>query len=74
MTAATRQPAATRLELSEEQRQLTLLALALTALLRPGFDLALREIASKLERPGYPGLGMFDGFKNLNRDQVEPRP
>ena len=47
-------------ELREEDRQLVLLSLARLALLRPGFDDALRAIAIKLD-----GAEMYDKFKLL---------
>lgn len=58
-----------QLELTEEERQLTVLALALTALLRPGFDWALRQVAVKLG-----GEDELDAFKMLNSDVVKPQP
>jgi hypothetical protein len=57
------------ISLSEEDRQLTLLALALCSLLRPGFDTALRLIADQLQG-GY----MFEEFKRFNSDVVKPKP
>ncbi len=55
-----------RLE-EEADRQLVLLALANLALLRPGFDHALRTLA---DRFGVDGGGLFEHFKVSNRDQV----
>ena len=58
-----------QLELTEEERQLTILALALASLLRPGFDWALRGVAIKLG-----GEDELDAFKMLNTDRVSPLP
>lgn len=55
-----------RLE-EEGDRQLVLLALGNLALLRPGFDHALRTLAG---RYGMNGTDLFEQFKELNRDQV----
>lgn len=54
-----------RLEAAD--RQLVLLGLAYLALLRPGFDHALRTLA---DRFGVDGGGLFEHFKVSNRDQV----
>ncbi|MGL4349502.1 MAG: hypothetical protein ACRDC7_00620 [Aeromonas veronii] len=54
-------------EVDEGQRQMVLLALAVLALNRPGFDYALGVIASKFE---LPSGGLFEGFKEANRDQI----
>lgn len=51
----------------EGDRQLILLALANLALLRPGFDHALRTLAGRF---GVDGGGLFEHFKDTNRDQV----
>lgn len=55
-----------RLE-EEGDRQLALLALANLALLRPGFDHALRTLAGRF---GMGGDELFEQFKELSRDQV----
>jgi hypothetical protein len=47
--------------ISEEDRQMILLALARLALARPGWDYAIGEIAEKLE-----DREMLDGFKRSN--------
>ena len=55
--------------LEEGDRQLTLLALAICALNRPGFDYALSEIAAKLEPGWTPEVeSMYTAFKRLNAD------
>lgn len=55
-------------QLEEEgDRQLVLLALANLALLRPGFDHALRTLAGRF---GMDGDGLFEQFKEWNRGQV----
>ncbi|HGE8241197.1 hypothetical protein LZT27_14660 [Aeromonas veronii] len=54
-------------EVDEGQRQMVLLALAVLALNRPGFDYALGVIASKFE---LPSGALFEGFKEANRDQI----
>ncbi len=52
-------------EITEEQRQMTLLALAKLSLERPGWLVALRETAER-----FPGGGaMFDEFRS-----IEDRP
>lgn len=56
-------------ELSQEERQATMLALAELALSRPGWDDLLRGIAAK-----YCGVQLFEEFKQLNRDRVPPVP
>ena len=48
------------IDITEEQRQATLLALAHLAVERPGWDTMLREIASKMDNPEQP---MYQGFK-----------
>lgn len=48
------------IEVEEGERQLVLLALAKLALLRPGFDYALRKIAMKFEQPSE---GLYEEFK-----------
>jgi hypothetical protein len=53
--------------LEEEDRQLTLLALACSSLLHPGFDYALGEIAENLH-----GRPMFEELKRLNADRIKP--
>ncbi len=55
-----------KVELSEEGRQLILLALAELALSRPGFDYALRQLALL-----FLGEEMFEHFKKLNADRVK---
>lgn len=52
----------------ESDRQLILLALANLALLRPGFDHALRRVAQRMEKPAE---GLYDLFKAANTD-VKP--
>ncbi len=53
------------IELTEEQRQVVLLALAELALSRPGWDSLLGEIAGELH-----GVDVFREFKRLNADRV----
>lgn len=54
-------------ELTEEDRQLLLLALALMSLRRPGFLFACTEVADQLG--GIPAQEMFKEFRRLNADQ-----
>lgn len=54
------------IDLDENQRQMTVLALAHLALERPGWDRALREIAAKLDNPG---LGMYEAFKTFGASE-----
>lgn len=56
-------------ELSEEQRELSLLALALCSLLRPGFLDACQEIAEH----SLSGGEMFDNFRKCNLDTIKPQ-
>lgn len=53
--------------ISEADRQLVLLSLALCARLRPGFDQALSLIAEQLD-----GRAMFEDFKRFN-ENVQPQ-
>jgi hypothetical protein len=53
--------------LEEEERQATLLALAILCLQRPGWDDMLGRIADKLH-----GREMWESFKLLNEDKVWP--
>ncbi len=56
--------------IQEEQRQLMLLALAICALERPGFDMALSEIAALMDNRTEDGRAeMYEGFKRLNADR-----
>lgn len=50
------------IEINEEERQLILLALALMALARPGFEHLAADIARKLS-----GWEMFNSFKAANK-------
>lgn len=50
--------------LTEEQRQMVLLGLAMIALERPGWDQALEEIAEHLK-----GVELFRQFKWIHGDQ-----
>jgi len=52
---------------NEEDRQLVLLAMAESALLRPGFDDAYSQIADRMQ-----GREVFEGFKKANRDRIKP--
>ncbi len=53
------------LTLTEEQRQMVLMALAKLLAERPGWDVAIREISSKIDnRPPY---SMLDSFLELNK-------
>lgn len=60
--------------LSESQRQITLMALAHLAVARPGWDLAIIEIAQKIDNPGPEMYNKFKAIKNGNdeflRDEV----
>lgn len=56
-----------QLELSEEQRQLVLLALATLALRSPGFDDALNEIACRIDNTNDGRAQMYDGFRANGR-------
>jgi hypothetical protein len=56
-------------EIDEGQRQMILCALALTTLLRPGWEYACGEIADV-----FHGREMFELFRRNNRDQVKPTP
>lgn len=51
-------------QLTEEQRQIVLLAMGNLAYERPGFDPMLGELAERLE-----GRTMFETFKDLKRDE-----
>lgn len=55
--------------IDEADRQALVLALALLALQRPGWDHYCRTIAAQL---GDADLGMFLGFQDANRDVVRP--
>lgn len=55
-------------EIEEEERQMVLLAIAILAIVRPGFAWALGEVAEKLQ-----GRPMFEAFKQFNEDQYKPR-
>lgn len=58
--------AAFPIELTEEERQTVLMALAYLSIERPGWMLALREVASKMDNKGKDGLpAMFEGFRKL---------
>jgi hypothetical protein len=52
-------------EITEEDRQLIILSLALCSLLRPGFEFACKEAAKNLHG-GSPE--MFDQFRSFNPD------
>ena len=54
--------------LREDDRQLVLLSLACLALLRPGWDWALGNVAEKLD-----GRDAFEHFKRCNEDVVKPQ-
>lgn len=56
-------------ELTEEDRQLVLLALALMSLQRPGFTFACQEAANQFG--GVAAQEMFKEFRRLNADQGE---
>jgi hypothetical protein len=55
-------------EISEEDRQFIVLSLALTSLLRPGFNYAALEIAKK-----FGAEKMFADFKRYNCETVQPQ-
>lgn len=57
------------LRLEECDRQLLILALAETALLRPGFDDALRRISQRVDNRID---SMYDAFKHFNNCRVTP--
>lgn len=54
--------------LDESERQFLILACALVALLRPGWDYCSGTIADKLQ-----GKAMFERMKELNADVVKPQ-
>jgi hypothetical protein len=56
------------LSFDEGQRQLSLLALAHLALLRPGFEYALGELAEV-----FHGREMYEEFKRANADRTPPQ-
>jgi hypothetical protein len=55
-------------EIREEDRQLFICSLALTALLRPGWDYACGTLAEKLR-----GREEFEGFKRRNAHSIAPQ-
>lgn len=55
------------IEINEEQRQMTILALAHLALERPGWDHTLRRLAEKLD----PSLGMYRDYKTFGASEVK---
>lgn len=57
------------IEIEEDERQLLILALALTSLLRPGWEPMCREKAVKLS-----GGGMFDEFRLYNTNLKYEQP
>jgi hypothetical protein len=57
----------TTVTLEECERQATVLALALMALLRPGWDDFLGRIAAKMG-----AREMYEQFKYANRDTIKP--
>jgi hypothetical protein len=57
----------TTVTLEEGERQATILALAVLALHRPGWNDMLREIADKLQ-----DCQMFDKMKEYNMDRIKP--
>jgi hypothetical protein len=66
------------LTLTEEQRQATLLALALLSIDRPGWHMMLGEIAAlmdEVDENGGPHIqrSMFERFRALNSDRA-PKP
>ena len=50
-------------QLSEEERQAVILALAMLAVERPGWDAFLNEIASRMDNVVNGRAQMYDGFK-----------
>jgi len=58
------------LQIDEGQRQMILLALAELSISRPGWDMALRNIARQIDNPTPEGPQMFCEFKHLNADRV----
>lgn len=65
----------TTIELTEEERQMVLLALAKLSLERPGFLQFLRGIAEKhgVGELGLPAGPMFDEFRNIHRHVFAPK-
>jgi hypothetical protein len=61
-----------KLDLEESDRQLVLLALAVLSLKNPGFDDALNEIAKKIDNVENDRAKMYDGFRELRRDTMDP--
>jgi len=60
-----------RFEIDEEQRQVTLLALAHLATRRPGWDNMLRKIAGKMDTPD---LVLYEGFKTTAKLSLPKGP
>lgn len=59
-------------ELTEEDRDLILLALAILSLYRPGWLFACQEVADVVG--GMPAQEMFKKFRRLNEDRVRLDP
>lgn len=60
------------LEITEEQRQLVLLALGRLAAERPGFDFALNEVAIKMDNLKEGRALMYDQFRKMARREDPP--
>jgi hypothetical protein len=62
-----------RLELSEEERQMVLLAMAVLSLESPGFDPMLNDMALRIDTPERGGRAtMFDKFRRARADTITP--
>ncbi len=57
--------------ITEEQRQGILLALALMALQRPGFDEFCNDIALLMDNRAGDRAQLYDDFRRLNSDHVK---
>lgn len=55
------------IDINEEQRQLIIFSLAILSIKRPGFDIALNEIAIKIDNVLDGRAVMYDEFIKLNK-------
>lgn len=55
--------------ISEEERQMLILALALLSLARPGWDYAANEVALKFDNNDNGRAMMYDDMRRLNADR-----
>ncbi len=56
-------------EIDESQRQMTVMALAHLSVQRPGWNMALSEIAKKMDNPD---LQMYRDFQTFRESEDEP--